>query len=158
MGFSNLVGRQVEQRLLQWYTVDRQPPAKGWVNTIRQALGMSTSQLAERLGMTRQGVDDLEARERDSSTSLAALKKAADAMDCDFVYAIVPRTSVAESVRGQARRKAAAEMRRVAHTMILENQATTPGEVDRLIEERADQLLRTSRRALWSRADRSSAE
>ena len=145
-----LFERQFERRLTAWYLVDRKTPALGWLHRIRQALGMSAPQLADRIGMTRQGVADLESREQDGSATLAALRKAAEAMNCDLVYAIVPRTSLVDVLSKQARKKATEEMNRVAHTMLLENQGTTSNEVDRLIEERADQLLRASRRTLWS--------
>ncbi len=150
MTSQRLFERQVERRIAAWYRVDRNAPALGWLHTIRQALGMSAPQLADRIGMTRQGVADLESREQDGSATLAALRKAAEAMNCDLVYAIVPRTSLADLLSSQARKRATEEVNRVAHTMHLENQGTSPGEVDRLIEERADQLLRASRRTLWN--------
>jgi len=111
---------------------------------------MTTSQLAERLGVTRQSVHELEAREADGSATLTALRKAAAAMNCDLVYAIVPRDSLAGMLTAQAQRRAASEVDRAAHTMRLESQQTGAGEVEELIRERADQLLRGSRRALWS--------
>jgi len=114
---------------------------------------MSAPQLGDRLGMTRQGVAGLEARERDGSVTLGTLRRVADAMQCDLVYAIVPRKPLPELLRTQARTRAAAEIQRVAHTMALENQGTTGDEVRRLVEERADQLLRESRRSLWNRAE-----
>lgn len=147
---SELIERQIERRLELLRDVGRKPPAKGWVHTIRSAIGMSSPELARRIGMTRQGVSEIERRERDGSVSLAVLQKAAEGMDCDLVYAIVPRKSLAELMKEQARKKATDEIRRVVHTMLLENQGTALEETDRLIEERADQLLRGSRRALWS--------
>lgn len=153
MSLENLAERQIEKRLEPWYSLNRSSPAQGWLNTIRRALGMSSPQLADRLGMTRQAVADLEARERDGSVSLGALRRAADALHCDLVYAIVPRESLADLLKTQARLRAAAEIRRVAHTMTLESQGTSEGEVTRLIEERTAQLLRGSRRVLWGKVE-----
>ena len=150
MSSRSLAERQVERRLARWYAMDREPPAEGWLKMIRRAIVMTTPQLAERLGVTRQGVHDLEAREADGSATLSALRKAAGAMNCDLVYAIVPRDSLADMLSAQARRRAASEVDRAAHTMRLESQQTGAGEVEELIRERADQLLRGSRRALWS--------
>jgi len=158
MNIHGLVERQVEQRLAHWYPLERVPPASGWLKTLRHALGITASQLAARLGITRQAIDDLETREQDGTATLATLRKAANAIDCDLVYALVPRTSVAELVQTQANRKATDEIMRVAHTMRLEDQGTASSEVSRLIEERADQLMRGSRRALWSAPDRSGHE
>lgn len=149
MWLQSLLERQVERRLARWYTMERESPADGWLKMIRRAIGMTAPQLAERLNVTRQGVHELEAREADGSATLSALRRAAEAMNCDLVYAIVPRETLADLLRAQAQRRAASELDRVAHTMRLESQQTGPGEVEELIRERADQLLRGSRRALW---------
>ena len=149
MSTTNLLQSQVERRLAPWYALERERPARGWIFTIRKALGMSSAQLADRLGMTRQGVSDLEEREREDTATLSALRKAAEAMNCDLVYAIVPRSELPDVLRNQARRKAIDEIERIAHTMRLENQETGSEEVERLIEERTNQLLGGSRRALW---------
>ncbi len=150
MSTNRLVQKLVERRLEPWYKVSKQMPATGWLFTIRQALGMSAAQLGERIGMTRQGVADLEQREQKGSATLAALRKAAEGMNCDLVFAVVPRASLADLRRKQATDSAAREIGRVAHTMGLEDQATGPEEVKRLVEERADELLRTGGKALWS--------
>ena len=149
MATEKLLVRQVERRLEPWASVGRVPPKEGWLHMIRQALGMTAPQLGERIGITRQGVGDLEEREQEGTVTLAALRQAADAMNCDLVYAIVPRKSLTEVLSQQAKRKATEEVDRVAHTMRLENQGTGKEEIKRLIEERADQLARGSRRALW---------
>ncbi|MEO8029618.1 MAG: mobile mystery protein A [Gemmatimonadota bacterium] len=149
MSTNRLVQKQVERRLEPWHKLRNQMPGTGWLSTIRQALGMSATQLGERIGMTRQGVADLERREREESATLAVLRKAAEGMNCDLVYAIVPRASLADLRRKQATDSAAREIGRVAHTMGLEDQATGPEEVKRLVEERADELLRTGGKALW---------
>jgi predicted DNA-binding mobile mystery protein A len=156
MSTNDLLQMQIERRLAAWYALERERPAKGWIFTIRKALGMSSAQLADRLGMTRQAISDLEEREREGTATLSALRKAAEAMNCDLVYAIVPRSDLADMLRNQARQKAIGEIERIAHTMRLENQETASEEVERLIEERTNQLLGGSRRALWSGGGRQS--
>ena len=152
MTIHGLLRKQVEQRLKSWYGLERKTPSKGWLRTVREALGMSAPQLADRIGITRQGISDLEAREREGSVTLAALMKAAHGMNCDLVYAIVPRTDLTALIENQAREKAIAELRRVAHTMRLEDQATEKGAIDRLIQERIHDLLTTGKRRLWERS------
>jgi predicted DNA-binding mobile mystery protein A len=116
-----LLRRQLDARLAG---VPRQPPPRGgWIRSIRTALGMTMAQLGARLGVSAPGVADLEKREASESISLARLRAAADALDCDLVVTVVPRVPLAEMVQRQATEKAAQEHRRLVHTMALEDQA-----------------------------------
>ena len=143
--------RQIEERTLPWRPlVTQRPPRGGWIQVIRKALGMTTSQLAHRLGIgTRQGVVDLERRERGGNVTLATLAKAAEAMECDLVYAVVPRVPLPEMLRNRARAIAAERLGRVAHSMKLEEQPVTSEEHDRQVDDLAAEILRDSARVLW---------
>jgi predicted DNA-binding mobile mystery protein A len=110
---------------------------------------MSSSQVAARLGITRQGVADQERREVDGTITLAALRKAATAMDCDLYYAIVPRRPADELLRERARRIAAEQLGRIAHSMRLEDQDVPGGEFQQQIEDLAEQILREMPRSIW---------
>lgn len=124
------------------------PPKRGWVRAIRMSLGMTSAQLGRRLGMSAQGAADLERREGDGTITLASLRKAADALDCDVLVALVPRTSLEETINAQARRKAAAERGRVMHTMSLEAQQS--GVADALdASTHVESWLTTRIRRLW---------
>jgi predicted DNA-binding mobile mystery protein A len=129
------------------------PPRHGWVRAVRQALGMTTPQLARKLGATRQAVVDLERREALSAVTLGALRRAADALDCEVVYASVPRTSLREMRMQQALRQAERQLSGVAHSMRLEAQGVAAVEHRRQVAERADSLVRTWSRALWDDAE-----
>jgi predicted DNA-binding mobile mystery protein A len=123
-------------------------PRAGWIRTIREALGMTMAQLGRRLQITAQSVQDLEARERSETISVAKLRNAAEALDCDLKIVFVPRTSLDATLRQQATIKARAERDRLVHTMRLEAQAD--GVEDALDEPRAiDRLLTTRARQLW---------
>jgi predicted DNA-binding mobile mystery protein A len=78
---------------------------------------------------------------------LNTLKRAAEAMDCTLVYALVPRTSLENTVRNRARQIAATALARVSHTMKLEDQDTGSGEADARIE---DYILHIKDRDLWN--------
>lgn len=121
----------------------------GWLQTVREALGMSAPQLARRLGVSRQGLADLERREREGTVTLAALSRAAEALDCDLVYAIVPRSELGTLIEAQARSRALAEVQQVTHTMRLEAQEVPSDETERLVHERTVDLLSKSPRRLW---------
>jgi predicted DNA-binding mobile mystery protein A len=102
-------------------------PNKGWIRAIRQALGMTAAQLGHRMGITQATISWLETSEVNGSIGLANLQKAAEAMKCTLVYAIVPNTSLDEIVSDQAKKVAAAELAPVEHTMALESQGLDAG-------------------------------
>jgi predicted DNA-binding mobile mystery protein A len=138
--------RQLDSRLTQLPSLET--PRAGWIRTIREALGMTMSQLGRRLRISPQSLRSLEERERKGTISLAKLRKAADAMDCDLKVALVPRTSLEATVRRQAARKAKDERNRLLHTMRLEAQEAGVNEV--LDEQRAMEVWLTKRaRRLW---------
>lgn len=121
-------------------------PPKGWVRAIRDAIGMTGAQLARRLGMTAQGIVSLERSEASGKIQLNTLRRAAEAMDCILVYALVPKTSLTEMVDHRARDIALRALRRVSHSMALEDQ-----QVDRDLEKRVQTYIDTALRDrdLW---------
>ncbi len=122
------------------------PPVRGWIKAVRQALGMSTTQLAKRLGVKQPSVVGLEQSEAKGSIELATLRRAAEALDCRLVYALVPNKPLETVVRERAcaflrRRRAPIE-----HSMLLEDQQTA----DRDAEARLDETVReTNPRLFW---------
>lgn len=111
------------------------PPSKGWIRAIRDALGMSSEQLARRVSVRSQSIDDWEKAEASGSIQLKTLRRAADALDCTLVYALIPKTSLENAVQTRARRIAERDLRRVAHTMKLEDQATEDSDQQTQIDE-----------------------
>jgi hypothetical protein len=53
-----------------------------------------------------------------------SLKRAAEAMDCSFVYAFIPNTSLEDILQKQIEKVIAQRMKTVSHSMKLEDQAT----------------------------------
>lgn len=123
-------------------------PADGWIRTLREALGMTAEQLAGRLSLSKQGVHELERREREQKVTLSTLRAAADALDADLVYVIVPRQPIQRTLEDRARQLAAEQVARVARTMQLEDQAVTKDEEEALIQDYARRLLERPRE-LW---------
>src|ERR1039458_1010686 len=65
-------------------------PQRGWIRAIRDALGMSSSELAARMGVIQQSISDLEGSEVHDTIKLETLRRAADPLDCDPVYFFLP--------------------------------------------------------------------
>ena len=126
-------------------------PQGGWINGLRTALGMTQADLAHRIGISRQAVSQMEQRESDGSVTLRALEEAAQALDSQLVYAIVPVRPIGQTLEERALRRARQMMGSVRHTMRLEDQ-----EPDSDLEERtmelAKELLAAPTR-LWSESD-----
>ena len=123
-------------------------PPKGWVRAIREALGMSGVQMARRLKVRPQSVEDLENSEASGTISLNTLRRAAEALDCTLVYALVPNSSLEETVRARARALAQRELGRVAHTMKLEAQETEHVDQEARIDTYIRNILKL--RDLWN--------
>ena len=122
-------------------------PNKGWIRALRDALGMSSTDLARRMGVSQQRVPAIERGEQDMTIKLDTLMRAADALDCDLVYALVPRTSLDDMVADQARRRATDLLGRVTQHSRLEDQQPTDADLAGQIEELAAELA--ERRGLW---------
>ncbi|MCC7194348.1 MAG: mobile mystery protein A [Gemmatimonadaceae bacterium] len=127
-----------------------QPPASGWVRTIRRALGMTTAELARRLGVSRQAVTQLEIAEQRGTASWTSLRKAANAMDCDLAYAILPRGSLTDVLMRQAREQARRHVERSAHSMELGSHPVDAVDVELQVEEVARHLAAERSSALWT--------
>lgn len=123
-------------------------PPRGWIHAIRTALGMSQTQLARRVGVTREAVSKWEAREPLGSITVSTLRQAAEALECDVMIAFVPREGLQRTVERQAGRKASEERDRIVHTMRLENQDAGVGDALTLDGGIGDWLSRRSKE-IW---------
>jgi predicted DNA-binding mobile mystery protein A len=138
---------RLDERLAPWASLGQAPPPRGgWVRALRQALGMTSPQLAHRLSISRQAVVDLEVREASGKITIAALSRAAEALDCDLVYAIVPRHGLRQMVKRQAKLQAERELRSDAGVA---SPDLSPGELKRQIKERAKRIRSRGKRGLW---------
>lgn len=124
------------------------PPVRGWIKAIRQALGMSSAQLAQRLRVKQPSVIALEQSEVKGTMELATLRRVAAALDCTLVYALLPNKPLEVMVRGQALTFARRRLEPVEHSMLLEDQKVTAKAKDS--EARLDELVReTNPRLFW---------
>ena len=141
---------QLDERLRPFHVLRSEPPPSGgWLRTIREALGMTARQLARRTGVNSSTIIKAERAEAAGTASLKTLRRVADALDCDVVYVIVPRTTLQATVINRAIEKATAEVSRVAHTMALEKQTPTNQARKSMIEARVQELMAGSPRRLW---------
>ncbi|MBI3205195.1 MAG: mobile mystery protein A [Myxococcales bacterium] len=127
--------QRLDERLLPLKPQDRfDVPPKGWIRAVRDALGMTGVQLAKRLKISPQSVVALEKSEKNGAIKVETLRRAAEALGCTLVYALVPNTSLERAVSDRARKLAMRDLGRVAHTMKLEAQGTGDADLDARIE------------------------
>jgi predicted DNA-binding mobile mystery protein A len=129
-------------------TEQLQPPTKGWIRGIRDALGMTGVRLAKRLRVSPQTVEAMEKSEASGSIQLSTLRRAAEALGCTLVYALVPNTSLDDAMKQRARKIAIRDLQRVAHSMKLEAQETGDANIEARIEAYIRDVLKD--RDLWN--------
>ena len=144
--------RRLDQRLSRHGNLSElAPPAQGWIRTLRDALGMTSGDLARRMGVHQSRVPAIERGEREQTIKINTLARAADAMNCDLVYVLVPRASLDEMVAGQSRRRAIKHLRNVAAHSRLEDQEVAPDDLEAQIADLATEFRH--RRDLWRTED-----
>lgn len=121
-------------------------PVRGWIKAVREAIGMTTAQLAKRLGVKQPSVTAMEQSEAKGTIELATLRRVAEALDCTLVYALIPNKPLETIVRDRARAFARRRREPVEHSMLLEDQKVKAKNA----EARVDEIVReTNPRLFW---------
>jgi predicted DNA-binding mobile mystery protein A len=145
-----LVRQQLDTTLGKFRSLlDISTPPKGWIRAIRDALGMSGRQLANRVGVTKQRTALIEKQELAGTATLKTLRRIAESLDCVLVYGFVPRNSLEETIRNRALRVARTRLARVSQTMSLEDQALSKQENRKILSDMVDKLVDELPSNLW---------
>ncbi|HEX8302369.1 mobile mystery protein A [Sphingomonas sp.] len=144
-----LARKHLEKRLVGVRKLELAVPPRGWMRAIREALGMSTRQLAERMGVSPSRVPTIEKAEVTGGTTIKTLREAAEAMNCTFVYTFVPVKPLDEILEDRAKEKARKDIARLDHTMKLENQALRRTDLQDEQQRLINGYLAGSPRQLW---------
>jgi predicted DNA-binding mobile mystery protein A len=146
----DLAQKNLDRRIVKLRPVEQWArPPKGWLRAIRDAIGMTAAQMAARLGVSQPRILAIEKNETRGAITLDTLSRAAQALDCTLVYALVPNQSLEEMVRKRADTVAAERIASVDHTMRLERQGLSAKELQSERERLATELLRGNLRRLW---------
>jgi len=152
MAYKNkaLIRQQLDKKLHNFAALkDSPPPVRGWIRAIRDALGMTGEQLARRIGVQKQRIAALEKGEAAGTVTINSMKKAAAAMDCVFVYALVPRNSLENNVERHARKYAEKIHTAIQHSMTLEQQGLTVYESGEGIQKNTEKFVRDTTKDIW---------
>jgi predicted DNA-binding mobile mystery protein A len=126
-GARNIIRNALDLQIsaMQLARSDIRRPSKGWLRTVRDAIGMTRSKVANRIGITRQSYTTLEQAEADRSITLKSLDRAAEAMGCEVIYFLVPKQRDGGTFAGLAQEHDPAfrQLKKTEHSMALEGQA-----------------------------------
>lgn len=156
-----LMINQLDKQLKEWRAVSKKysKPRVGWVKTVRMALSMSVEQLANRLGVTRSRITQLENAEIHDAVTLRSLQEAANAMECELVYAIVPKnnSSLEDIIKKRVAQIANERVDRIAHSMALEAQSVDADVLKNQKNELAKSLTEHLNKKIWAPSDKLSS-
>lgn len=99
------------------------------------------------MGISPKTIPDIERSEVAETIKLETLRRAANALNCDLAYVLVPRTPLDTMVEEQARLKALRHLDPVAHHGLLENQGVSHEGFEVQVSELAERFV--DKRGLW---------
>lgn len=151
MGKKSLQLQQLNSKMLGFAALKQVAmPPTGWIKAIRTAIGMSMQQLGNKLNVSKQGVMDIEKREKDGSITIKSLREIARAMDMQLVYGFVPNDGSLDAlIEKRATELATQIVMRTANTMKLEDQANSKKRIEAAIRERATAIQNEMPKILW---------
>lgn len=125
-------------------------PPTGWIKAIRTAIGMSMQQLGNKLSISKQGILDIEKREKDGAITIKSLREIARALDMQLVYGFVPNDGSLDAlIEKRATELATKIVLRTSTTMKLEDQGNTNKRIEKAIKERAEEIKNEMPKILW---------
>jgi len=124
--------------------ISKEKPLQGWIKTIRELLGMTSIQFSKKLKVSQPRLAVIEKNEK--NLKLSTMEKIADELNCDFVYALVPRENVNDIIYNRAKQKALNIVTKVNNNMSLENQLSENKEI---LEDTIEYLLSKKAAKIW---------
>ncbi len=110
---------------------------------------MTTTQMAKRLGVVQSRAVAIEQAETKGTITLNTLKKAAHALDCRLVYALVPRKPLDELVAERAEHLARKRLESTRHSMALEAQRVDATDEQEQLKRMIQNLRDKAGSELW---------
>jgi predicted DNA-binding mobile mystery protein A len=151
MAKNSLQLQQLNSKMLSFASLRQVAiPPTGWIKAIRTAIGMSMQQLGNKLNVSKQGILDIEKREKDGSITIKSLKEIARVLDMQLVYGFIPNDgSLDVLIEKRATELATKIVLRTSNTMKLEDQGNSNKRIQKAIEERAVSIKNEMPKILW---------
>jgi len=148
---SKLIREQLDRKLMKFIeSGDISTPPSGWIYATRTALNISLKQLGKKLGITPQGIKEIELREKKGSITLKNLNDVANALNLKLVYALIPNDGSLQALLERAAYDEAKKIvMRTSITMKLESQENTEERLQKAIKDKAEEIIREIPKYLW---------
>lgn len=153
MGIEAVVLKQYQNKVnqaLKQFGGYVMPASEGWLKTVRKALGMSGTQLAKRLGVTKGRISQAESAELSGNATLRSMQNMAEAMGCRFVYAVIPEKEIESMIKERATLKAKEQIKAASTQMALEAQSLTDEQLSFAVNQLATEIVQKMPSDLWS--------
>ncbi len=145
-----LLRQQLDAKLRGMRRAGEEPvPVKGWIRSIREALAMNARQLAARMGLSPSRISELEEAERTGAVTINSMRRAAEALDCRFVYMLLPASSLEETLEAQVEKYLREKFQRVGQSMLLEEQELEHRDEALLFRSMRDEFMHDTPKAVW---------
>jgi predicted DNA-binding mobile mystery protein A len=126
-------------------------PGNEWVKTLRKALGMSTKDLANIVGIDQSRISRIENAEVYGNVKISSIERVAVQLGMEFVYGFVPQNTLEDMMREQARNIALEKMKQISHNLQLGLQMITEAEKESLLNDMIDKILFEEPKDFWKR-------
>jgi predicted DNA-binding mobile mystery protein A len=139
-------------RKLNWLSANEDiltSPRKGWVRAIRKVMGLTTTELARKVGVSQPRIMVLENAEINGTTTIKAMRAVAEAMNCRFEYSFIPQKPIDEFLKERAYEVAESRVEYVSSQMELEKQGLSEKEKKAQVEQLVEELLKNPKK-LWN--------
>lgn len=144
-----LIRQQLDQKLQKLRDLLAFPAENGWIRVLREALGMSTTQLAKRIGVDQSRISRIEKSELTGEIKLSTMKKVAEGLNMKFVYGFVPVENLEAMITNQARKIALKRMENLNHTMRLEDQELSDPDKQKALADLVQRILTEQGNDFW---------
>lgn len=125
-------------------------PLKGWIKAVRESIGMTSTQLAKRLGVSQPRVTQIEKEEINGSLTINMMRKVAEALNCNYYYSILPQEENLETLlRIRVTQIVKKKYENVNHTMKLEAQGLDEFSMNKEIEHAVKEIMRELPKTIW---------
>lgn len=146
MNNKNILRRSYQKKFDAIKKVIIEKPTQGWIKTIREIFGMTTTQLAQRIGVSQPRIINMEKNE--NNIKISTMEKIADSLNCNFFYTFIPRENIEDIINNQARMKALKIVNKVNSNMKLENQLA---DTEELLKDLIKELLDGNIARIWDK-------
>ncbi|MEX2595459.1 MAG: mobile mystery protein A [Salibacteraceae bacterium] len=145
-----LIRKQLDKKLMKLKSLLKlEIPPNGWINAIREGLGMTLEELGNQVGLDKSRIYRIEQAEVNGNVKLSTLKKMADGLGVKFVYGFIPEQDLEKIVHEQARKIAEKRLSRVHHSMKLEHQGVTDKEYEEALNDLTEEIMVEEPKNFW---------